>query len=56
MTTLLGGKVNMVAFKRVGDKMQSEEYYLGMNGDHYPSIWHRNYNIKDGEDLLVQWS
>jgi hypothetical protein len=55
VTTLVGGKVNMVAFKQEGGKMKSEEYFLGLNGDPFPSIWHRNYNIKDGEDLLIQW-
>lgn len=26
-----------------------------MNADKLPTIWHRNYNIKDGQDLIIQW-
>jgi hypothetical protein len=35
--------------------VKKEEYFLGLDADHTDSLWHRNLNIKDGEDLLVQW-
>lgn len=35
--------------------MRKEEYFLGLDAEQLSSLWHRNYNLKDGEDLLVQW-
>lgn len=55
ITTLIGGKINLVEFKEEGGSIKKDEYLLGVNGEKLESIWHRNYNIKDGEDLLIQW-
>ena len=48
ITTLVGGKINMLAFKHEEGTVKKEENFLGLSGDKLGSIWHRNYNIKDG--------
>lgn len=55
LTTLVGGKVGLVEVRVGVDGVKKEEQLLGLKAEEWPTAWHRNYNIKDGEDLLVQW-
>lgn len=55
LTTLVGGKVGLVEVRVEADGVKKEEQLLGLKAEEWPTAWHRNYNIKDGEDLLVQW-
>lgn len=36
--------------------IKKEEFLMGKTAVEMNSLWHRNFNIKDGEDILIQWS
>lgn len=55
ITTLVAGKIGMIYLKSESGSIQKEEVLLGKRADNMKSLWHRNLNLKDGEDILIQW-
>lgn len=55
ITTLVAGKIAMIYLKNEPENFKKEEVLLGKKADKMKSLWHRNLNLKDGEDILIQW-
>lgn len=55
ITTLVAGKIGMIYLKTESEIVKKEEVLLGKRADKMNSLWHRNLNLKDGEDILIQW-
>jgi hypothetical protein len=55
VTTLVGGQLGMTVLRRKEGRVFKEELLLGQGAEAMESAWQRNFNIKDEEDILLQW-
>lgn len=52
----MGGKLGMSVLNHKEGGLRKEEYLVGTTVEEMKSVWQRNFNIKDAEDLFIQWN